>query len=93
MNFKRLLHQPLGKVFISILLGIGLASLFRKVCNDKNCILFKGPVTADIEGKVFKHGSKCYRYNVQSNETCLDGKRTVDMASKTMKEMEEAKPK
>ena len=40
MNFKRLVNTELGRTFISILLGIGLASLFRKACNDKNCIDF-----------------------------------------------------
>ena len=31
MNFKRLLHTDFGQTIISILLGLGLATLFRKV--------------------------------------------------------------
>jgi hypothetical protein len=54
MNFKRLLETSLGKNMISIVLGLGLASLFRKVCNDKNCIVFNGPIITDIEDKIFK---------------------------------------
>jgi len=83
MNFKRLLHQPLGKVFISILLGLGLASLFRKVCNDRNCIIFKGPDTEEIDGKIFKHGSKCYRYNPQQTDSCDSAKKVVDISRKS----------
>jgi hypothetical protein len=56
MNFKRLLYTPIGKILISIVLGIGLATLFRKVCNDKNCIVYNGPVIQDIDNKVYKHG-------------------------------------
>jgi hypothetical protein len=66
MNFKRLLYTPLGQFFISVLLGLGLATIFRKVCADKNCITFKGPVLSEIEGKTFKHGDKCYTYKVES---------------------------
>ena len=62
MNLQRLLHTELGQTFISILLGLGLASLFRKVCTDKNCIKFNGPVISNIEDKIFKHNDKCYKY-------------------------------
>ena len=78
MNFKRLLNTPLGNIFISIILGLGLATLFRKVCNDKNCIVFNGPVISDIEGKTYKHGDKCYKYSVESDK-CDSTKRVIDM--------------
>ena len=51
MNFKRLLNTPFGIIIISMLLGFGLATLFRKVCKDKNCIVFNGPILSDFEGK------------------------------------------
>jgi hypothetical protein len=35
----------------SIILGIGLASLFRKVCKDKNCIVLKPPPLDEIQNK------------------------------------------
>jgi hypothetical protein len=62
MNLKRLITSTFGKIILSILLGLGLASLFRKVCNDKNCIVFNGPIISDIDGKTYKHGDKCYKY-------------------------------
>ena len=63
MNLQRLLHTELGQTFISILLGLGLATLFRKACTDKNCLQFNGPIISEIENKVFKHDNKCYKYN------------------------------
>lgn len=81
MNIKRLLNSDLGRVFISILLGLGLATLFRKVCKDKNCIKFSGPVIGDIEGKTYKYGDKCYTYT--SNPTkCDNAKKVVDISNK-----------
>ena len=80
MNFKRLLNTQIGIAFISILLGLGLATLFRKVCKDKNCIVFNGPVISDISGKTFKYGEKCYKYEINPT-TCDKNKKIVDIKS------------
>lgn len=79
MNFKRLLHSDIGKNIISIILGLGLASLFRKVCNDRNCLVFKGPAIKDIDNKVFKFNNKCYTFK---NEiaSCNKNKTIVSFA-------------
>jgi hypothetical protein len=80
MNFKRLLNTPLGQILISILLGLGLATLFRKVCTDKNCIVFNGPIISDIEDKTFKHGEKCYKYSLNPDK-CDTTKRIIDITN------------
>ena len=64
IQFHRLLESSLGKILISILLGLGLASIFRKVCTDKNCIQFKGPVLSEINGKIHQYGDQCYKYDM-----------------------------
>tara|TARA_B100000927_G_C16098955_1_gene322323 strand:- start:5 stop:280 length:276 start_codon:yes stop_codon:yes gene_type:complete len=81
MNFKRLLNTQLGVFFISLLLGLGFAALFQKVCNDKNCIVFNGPIVQDFEGKTYKYDGKCYQYSVQM-EKCNKNKRVIDITSK-----------
>jgi hypothetical protein len=78
MNLKRLVGTSLGRNVISILLGLGLATLFRKVCNDKNCIVFNGPVITDIEDKTFKHGEKCYKYR-STTDRCDTTKRIINV--------------
>lgn len=78
MHLKRLLNTSLGKFFISVLLGLGLATLFRKVCTDKNCISFNGPVIGDIDNKIYKYGEKCYKYEATA-ATCDSNKKVVDM--------------
>ena len=85
MNFKRLFYSEIGKNMISIVLGLVLASLFRKVCNDKNCIRFNGPVITDIEDKTFKHGDKCYKYSTQSDK-CDTAKKIVPIMTRAEEE-------
>jgi len=82
MNFKRLLNTELGIFFISVLLGIGLATLFRKVCEGKNCIHFNGPVISEIDGKTYKYGENCYKYKLEAT-SCNPNKQTVEISAKT----------
>ena len=79
MNIKYLLNDPIGKIFISIILGLGLATMFRTECKEKNCIRFSGPILSEIDGKIYKHGDKCYQYKVQSSGTCDASKRVLDI--------------
>lgn len=78
MNFKRLLNTPTGQILISILLGLGLATLFQKTCTDDKCIVFNGPVIEDIEDKTFKHNDKCYKYKSEPGR-CDSTKRIIDV--------------
>ena len=61
MNFKRLFYTEQGKVFISILLGLGLASLFRSACKNRKCIVFRQPLCdACLSPMLNAHKSKLY---------------------------------
>ncbi len=85
MNFKRLLYTDLGRIFISIILGLGMATLFRKVCTDKSCIRFNGPIISDLEDKIYKHGEKCYKYSTRTDK-CDTTKRQIDLMDKDAEE-------
>ena len=52
MELKRFFNTETGKIIISILLGLGLATLFRKTCEEKNCVSFKAPDLEDIKNKI-----------------------------------------
>jgi hypothetical protein len=80
-DFKKLLNSETGKIVISALLGLGLATLFNKVCKDKNCIIFNGPVLSEIDGKIYKYGDKCYKYKMNPSH-CESTKRIIDISSK-----------
>ena len=59
-------HTELGKYIISIILGFGLASLFRKSCEGRSCMVFRGPTMDDIRKNTYKHGDKCFSFKEQS---------------------------
>ena len=76
MYLRRILYSSFGQKLISILLGLGLATLFRKVCNDRSCMIFKAPQLNKIKGQVFKYGKKCYKFN-EEIENCDNSKKIV----------------
>ena len=80
MNFKRILYTDLGRIIMSILLGLGFATIFKKVCTDKNCMTYHGPVISEMEGKIYKHDNKCYSYS--SNQvTCDKSKNIMELSN------------
>tara|TARA_B100001093_G_scaffold76612_3_gene67474 strand:- start:2562 stop:2816 length:255 start_codon:yes stop_codon:yes gene_type:complete len=80
MDFRRLFTTEIGKIILSIILGLGLASLFRSVCTSKNCLNFNGPVISDIEDQIYEHGNKCFKYELKS-DTCDKTKKIIPFAS------------
>ena len=76
MNLRRLVNSPTGRIIISVILGLGLASLFYKVCKDKDCIHFSGPVIKQVDGKIFQYDHKCFKYDAVP-VTCKDDKKTL----------------
>jgi hypothetical protein len=61
----KFLSSPTGKVFMSILWGLGLSALFRRACSGRSCIVYKAPHPSLIQGNVFRHDGKCYKYNTK----------------------------
>ena len=76
LHLGRFLHSENGKIIMSILLGFGLASLFRVVCKDKECLIFHAPPLEEIKNKIYKHDNKCYKYTTKST-TCDKSKRII----------------
>jgi hypothetical protein len=62
MYLGKFVHTETGKIIMSILLGFGLASLFRTVCKDKDCLIFHAPPLDKFQDKIYKTGTKCYKY-------------------------------
>tara|TARA_B100000900_G_C20587248_1_gene720109 strand:- start:2463 stop:2702 length:240 start_codon:yes stop_codon:yes gene_type:complete len=79
MNIRRLIYSKFGKNIISILLGLGLATIFRKACTDRNCMIFKAPEIEKIKNKTFKYNNKCYRYK-ENAVSCDKNKKIVNFA-------------
>ena len=59
---NKLLNTEVGQRIVSIIIGLGLASMFRKVCSNNNCLVIKGPKIVEMD-KYYKIDKKCYKYN------------------------------
>jgi len=79
MTIKKAMNTPYAKVMIAAVLGFGLATLFRKSCNGKDCIDFKAPAFSTIEDATWKVDSKCYAFK-SSPAPCNKSRRTVRFA-------------
>ena len=79
MNLKRLIYSDVGKIVISIILGLGLATLFRKVCKERDCLVFHAPKLNKIKNQVFKFKDKCYKFE-EEIEKCNENKKIVNFA-------------
>jgi hypothetical protein len=76
MELKNILHSKNGKILMSVLLGIGISTLFRKACKERNCLIFKAPKFDKIKDKVFKFDNKCYTYT-ETIKPCNASKQIV----------------
>ena len=64
MSFiDNMLSSKEGRIVLSIIWGLGLATLFRKVCVGRSCIVIKAPNLKKIENNVYGFDVKCYKFN------------------------------
>jgi hypothetical protein len=75
-HLGKFVHTENGKILMSILLGFGLATLFREVCKGRNCIIFHSVSLEETKGKIYKYDNKCYKYEIK-NEKCDPTKKIV----------------
>lgn len=62
-HLSKFVHTKNGKIIMSILLGFGLASLFRTICKGKKCIDFRAPPLEEFKDKIYKsNNGKCVKY-------------------------------
>jgi len=66
LRLSKFLHGETGRILMSIILGLGLASLFRRVCKGRNCVVQKAPPLEEIDDQIYKFQDKCYQYNAVS---------------------------
>jgi hypothetical protein len=66
MYLEKFIHSKTGKTLSSIILGIGLATLFYSACKGKNCRLYYAPPLKETTDKVFIHNEKCFKYETKT---------------------------
>lgn len=61
MHLEKFVNSKTGKVLMSVLLGFGLATFFRAVCEGNNCKIVRAPPMEEVDNQIYKFDSKCYQ--------------------------------
>lgn len=51
-----------GIIILSIILGFGLATVFKKVCTGNKCIVITGPPMKEIKDTYYRIDDECFKY-------------------------------
>ena len=78
-NLLKAVDTRVGRIVISVILGIGLASIFRRVCNSRDCLVFEAPPIKEVTGNTYRYNGKCYRFE-ESPIACSPETKTVEFA-------------
>lgn len=57
-----LLDDPYGRIAVSVILGLGLATLLRQTCKGSSCVIVHGPPLRDVQRYVYKVDDDCFKY-------------------------------
>lgn len=60
---ERLFYSEGGRMVVSVILAMGLAMLFRRVCHGKHCIVLKVPPMDEIAANAYDLEGDCYKYH------------------------------
>ena len=77
MHLGKFVHTETGRIIMSLLLGFGLASLFRTICKNKDCLIFRAPPLEQFKDKIYKSNGKCVKYTPVSTKCSINSK-TID---------------
>merc|ERR1712070_370713 len=76
---KDALKHRTGSVLVSVVLGLGLATVFQKVCKE-NCVVVQAPGLAHVTEHVWSVDDTCYKYTPETVE-CKDNVAVMANAS------------
>ena len=62
MHLERFVQTAAGRILMSIVLGVGLASLFKASCKGRNCVVMQAPKLEELKDKIYKVDDKCYKF-------------------------------
>jgi hypothetical protein len=75
MEIKKFMGSKSGVTLLSIILGLGLASIFKMSCDNRSCIVYEAPDFRDK--KIMKYNDKCYEPK-EKMEKCDPNKKTIN---------------
>ena len=59
---KKFMETEVGVMIISVVLGLGLATLFQRACKSRDCIIIKAPDPQTVMKNIYRNDDACYVY-------------------------------
>lgn len=75
MHLSKFVHSVTGRYIMSIILGLGLATLFREVCVGKDCTSYNAPPVEEIDEQTYKFDDSCFK--MEKNAVKCDTKKEI----------------
>jgi len=66
-----------GMNVLSILLGLGLAGIFKMSCDNRSCLIYKAGDISNTDN-IFKYNNECYKAT-ESSTSCDSNKEIIDV--------------
>jgi hypothetical protein len=80
-DLEALIKIPHMATLISLVLGFGIAAIFRPLCKGPDCVVLRGPPVSEIRGAVYQFGTKCVEFVPKTVPCPTDGTKTVETLS------------
>lgn len=59
---REILNDSTGAKIAAVILGFGLAAIFRTACRGNNCVIVKSPDKEDLQRYYYKLEDECFKY-------------------------------
>jgi hypothetical protein len=79
MYLDKFVHTSTGRIIMSVILGLGLATFFRAICKGKRCRITSSPPLEEIEDQTYRFNDKCYKLEKNAVK-CGNAKNIVKIA-------------
>jgi hypothetical protein len=80
-DLESLIKIPHMATLISLVLGFGIAAIFRPLCKGPDCVILRGPPISEIRGAVYQFGTKCVEFVPKAVPCPADGRGVVETLS------------
>jgi hypothetical protein len=71
-DWLNIMKIPGISTLLSLVIGFGIAALFRPICKGPDCVVIRGPPVQDIRNTVYQFGSKCVEFKANPMECPKD---------------------
>ena len=62
MRLREALDSATGGIILSVLLGLGLAAVFRRACSGAGCVVVQAPDLGELQRYAYRVDSDCFKY-------------------------------